>query len=167
MVPAGEAAANVHTIVQLKDPADPAYAEDENVQQYIADVQQYGAGADPTIGNIATGYNAAFVIADALTRAAEAEGGLTRANLMNAFWSLDLEAPLALGGTAKVDGTTDAYVAEYGVMAEYDPAATSYKVADGVEVDVEGKGRRVQRLSRSGFLHTVAGGCPAGHRVYP
>ena len=140
MVPAGEAAANVHTIVQLKDPADPAYAEDENVQQYIADVQQYGAGVDPNIGNVATGYNAAFVITDALTRAAEAEGGLTRANLMNAFWSLDLEAPLALGGTAKVDGTTDAYVAEYGVMAEYDPAAKSYKVADGVEVDVEGQG---------------------------
>ena len=35
---------------------------------------------------------------------------------------------------------TDAYIAEYGVMAEYDPAATGYKVADGVEIDVEGEG---------------------------
>ena len=88
MVPAGEAAANVHTIVQIKDAAHPAFADDENVQQYIADVAEFGGGADPKISNVATGYNAAFIIADALTWAVAAEGGLTRANLMNAFWSL-------------------------------------------------------------------------------
>ena len=124
----------------MKDPADPAYADDENVQLYIEDVGTYGAGVDPAIGNVATGYNAAVLVVDALTRAAEAEGGLTRANLMNVFWSLDIVPPLALGGVAKVDGTTDAYVVEYGVMAEYDPAATGYKVAEGVEIDVEGEG---------------------------
>jgi ABC-type branched-subunit amino acid transport system substrate-binding protein len=140
MVPAGEAAANVHTLVQLKDPADPAYADDPDVQQYLADVAEFGAGVDPAIGNVATGYNAAFLITDALTRAAEMEGGLTRANLMNAFWSLNTDQPLTVGGVAKVDGITDAYVAEYGIMAEYDPAATGYKVADGVEIDVEGQG---------------------------
>ena len=140
MVPAGEAAANVHTIVQIKDPADPAFAEDEDMQQYLADVAEFGAGVDPNIGNVATGYNAAFLITDALTRAAEMEGGLTRANLMNAFWSYDTEGPLLLGGQVKVDGTTDTYVAEYGVMAEYDPANKTYKTAEGVEVDVEGQG---------------------------
>lgn len=140
MVPAGEAAANVHTLVLIKDSGDPAFADDPAVQQYVADVEQYGGGVDPTIGNVGTGYNAGFMIVDALTRAAEAEGGLTRANLMNAFWSFDLEPPLFIGGRAKVDGVTDAYIAEYGVMAEFDPAAQGYKIADGVEIDVEGEG---------------------------
>ena len=58
---------------------------------------------------------------------------------MNAFWSFDV-TPLALGGVAHVDGMTDAYISEFGVMAEYDPATTTYKVADGVEIDVEGEG---------------------------
>jgi ABC-type branched-subunit amino acid transport system substrate-binding protein len=140
MVPAGEAAANVFTIVQIKDPADPAFAEDEDMQQYLADVAEFGAGVDPNIGNVATGYNAGFLITDALTRAAAMEGGLTRANLMNAFWSYDTVGPLLLGGTVKTDGMTDAYVAEYGVMAEYDPANKTYKTSEGVEVDVEGTG---------------------------
>jgi branched-chain amino acid transport system substrate-binding protein len=140
MTPAGEAAANTYNMVVIKDPADPNYAEDAEVQEYVADVQEYGAGADPNVGNIASGYNAAALVVDALTRAAEMEGGLTRANLMNAFWSFDTEAPLSLGGVAKVDGVTDAYISEYGVMAEFDPAAQSYKVAEGVEIDAEGQG---------------------------
>jgi hypothetical protein len=140
MVPAGEAAANVHTLVVLKDPADPAFADDPDVQQYLADVAEFGAGVDPNIGNVATGYNAAFLISDAITRASAMEGGLTRANLMNAFWSFDLEQPLTLGGVAKVDGVSDAYIAEYGVMSEFDPATGGYKTSEGVEVDVEGQG---------------------------
>jgi branched-chain amino acid transport system substrate-binding protein len=140
MVPAGEAAANVHTLVVAKDPGDPAYADDPGMQEYLADVEQYGEGVDPTIGNVATGWTTGYQIEDAVTRALESEEGLTRASLMNAFWSMDLELPLSLGGVARVDGVTDAYVAEYGVMAEYDPAATGYKVAEGVEIDAEGSG---------------------------
>jgi branched-chain amino acid transport system substrate-binding protein len=140
MVPAGEAAANVHTLVVIKDPADPAYAEDPAIQEYLADVETYGEGVDPTIGNVLTGYNAGFLIEDAVTRAAEMEGGLTPANLMNAFWSFDTESPYVLGGVAKVDGVTDAYISEYGVMAEFDPAGPGYKVDEGVEIDVEGEG---------------------------
>ncbi|MGI9051226.1 MAG: hypothetical protein ACR2HQ_01015, partial [Ilumatobacteraceae bacterium] len=140
MVPAGEAAANVHTLVVLKDPSDPAYADDEGVVQYLADVGQYGPGVDPAVGNVATGYNAAVLIVDAATRAGELEGGLTRANMMNAFWSFDLEQPLTLGGVARVNGIDDAYISEYGVMAEYDPAAMTYLVEEGVEIDAEGEG---------------------------
>jgi branched-chain amino acid transport system substrate-binding protein len=140
MVPAGEAAANVFTLVVAKDPSDPAYADDEAVKQYIADVGTYGPGIDAKVGNVFTGYNAAFYVVDALTRAAEMEGGLTRANLMNAFWSFDLVGPIAIGGIGHVDGVTDAYIAEFGVMSEYDPVGQTYKVADGVEIDVEGQG---------------------------
>ena len=43
MIPAGEAAANVHTLVVNQDPADPTYAEEPAMQQYLADVETYGA----------------------------------------------------------------------------------------------------------------------------
>ena len=140
MVPAGEAAANVYTLVVLKDPSDPAYADDAGIKQYLDDVATYGPGIDATVGNVLTGYNAAFAVVDALTRAAKMEGGLTRANLMNAFWSLNLTGPGLIGGTSRVDGVTDAYIAEFGVMAEYDPAGQTYKVTEGVQIDVEGQG---------------------------
>ena len=140
MVPAGEAAANVYTLVVAKDPSDPAYADDPDVKKYIADVGTYGPGIDPKVGNVFTGYNAGFYVVDALTRAAKMDGGLTRANLMNAFWSFNLKGPIAIGGIGHVDGIKDAYIAEYGVMAEYDPAGQTYKVADGVKIDVEGQG---------------------------
>jgi ABC-type branched-subunit amino acid transport system substrate-binding protein len=140
MVPAGEAAANVFTLVVAKDPSDPAYADDPDVKQYIADVGTYGPGIDAKIGNVFTGYNAAFYVVDALTRAAKMDGGLSRANLMNAFWSFDLKGPIAIGGIGHVDGITDAYIAEFGVMSEYDPAGQTYKVGEGVKIDVEGKG---------------------------
>jgi hypothetical protein len=68
------------------------------------------------------------------------EGGLTRANMMNAFWSFDIEQPLTVGGVAHVDGIEDAYIAEYGVMAEYDPAGQTYLVEEGTVIDVEGEG---------------------------
>ena len=58
MVPAGEAAANVFTLVVAKDPSDPAYADDAAVKQYLADVGTYGPGIDATVGNVFTGYNA-------------------------------------------------------------------------------------------------------------
>jgi len=140
MVPAGEAAANVYTLVVAKDPSDPSYADDEGVKQYLEDVATYGPGIDSKVGNVFTGYNAAFMTVDALTRAAKMDGGLTRANLMNAFWSYNIVGPIAIGGIAHVDGITDAYISEFGVMSEYDPAGQTYKVKDGVEIDVEGQG---------------------------
>ncbi len=138
VAPAGEAAAEAYTIVTQKDPSDPAFADDPEMKQYFADVQQYGGGADPKLGNTATGYDIATVIVDNLTRAAAMEGGLTRANMMNAVWSTDLSLPLAAGGKYKVDGTKDAYAVEDGYIAVFDPASGGYKDT-GFKVNLEGK----------------------------
>ena len=138
VAPAGEAAAEAYTIVTQKDPSDPAFADVAEMKQYFADVQQYGGGADPKLGNTATGYDIATVIVDNLTRAAAMEGGLTRANMMNAVWSTDLSLPLAAGGKYKVDGTKDAYAVEDGYIAVFDPASGGYKDT-GFKVNLEGK----------------------------
>jgi hypothetical protein len=75
---------------------------------------------------------------DTLERAAALEGGLTRANIMNAAWATNYELPLILGGTFHVDGITDAYGAEYAAMLQYD-AATGSLVETGSVFDVEGE----------------------------
>jgi ABC-type branched-subunit amino acid transport system substrate-binding protein len=138
ILPAGEAATEVYTIVTQKDPSDPAFADDPNMKQFQADVAQFGNGADPKNANVLTGYNNGFLLEDNLKRAAAMDGGLTRANLMNAIWSSDIELPLTLGGKAKVDGTTDAYAIEYGKMMVFDPAVGGYKDT-GFTVDLEGQ----------------------------
>ena len=118
------------------------------MQQYLEDVEQYGPDADPNARQRRSpGTTPAFVTVDALNRAAAMEGGLTRANLMNAFWSIDIEPPLALGGVAQVDGVTDAYTAEFGVMSEFDPAGPSYKDGRGRRDRRRGRGRALRRLT--------------------
>jgi branched-chain amino acid transport system substrate-binding protein len=138
VAPAGEAAAEAYTIVYTKDPGDATYADDPAIKAYLADVAQYGNGADGKIGSTATGYTIGYLITENLKRAAAMTGGLTRANLMNAIWSTDTATPLAIGGKAHVDGTTDAYAAEYGKIVVYDPASGGYKDT-GFDVDLEGK----------------------------
>jgi hypothetical protein len=147
MVPAGEAAANVFTLVVAKDPSDPAYADDPDVKQYIADVGTYGPGVDAKVGNVFTGYNGAFLTVDALTRAAKMDGGLTRANLMNAFWSFNTKSPIAIGGVAKVDGVKDAYIAEYGVMAGVRPDRADVQGGRRRQDRRRGSRRSVRRLT--------------------
>jgi ABC-type branched-subunit amino acid transport system substrate-binding protein len=138
VAPAGEAAKDVYTIVTQKDPSDPAYADDPGMKQYMADVAQYGGGADPKLGNTATGYTIGLLLEDNLKRAAAMEGGLTRANMMNAIWSTNTSLPLSLGGKVQVNGTTDAYPVEYGKVQVFDPASGGYKDT-GFTVDPEGK----------------------------
>ena len=141
MVPAGEAAANVHTLVVSSRTRPTRPTPTTTASSSTSPTSASTAPASTrTSATWPPATTRRSLIVDALTRAAAMEGGLTRANLMNAFWSLDLEPPLALGGVAKVDGVTDAYIAEYGVMAEFDPAARATRRREGVEIDVEGQG---------------------------
>ena len=111
---------------------------------YKADVAKYGAGArSPTTGSSPRATTSGASSSTCCTRAAEMEGGLTRANIMNAAWSIDFELPLILGGTAKVDGITDAYTSEYAEMLQYD-ATNRFAGAHRRHLRRRGQDRRVQ-----------------------
>ena len=122
MIPAGEAAANVHTLVVTRTRPTRPTPRIRRCSSTWRTSPPTVKDVDPNVGNVGTGWTVGFPIEDAVNRAMEMEGGLTQANLMNAFWSYNLEGPLALGGSPSVDGITDAYIIEFGVMAEYDPA---------------------------------------------
>ena len=89
--PAGD---GVYVLGQQKDPSDPRFADDEAVVQYKEDVAEFGAGADANNGRSARATTSARCSSTCSTRAAELEGGLTRANIMNAAWSVDFQIPL-------------------------------------------------------------------------
>ena len=133
--PAGD---GVYVLGQQKDPSDPRFTDDEAMVQYKADVTEFGAGADANNGSVLTGYNPGALLTEVLTNATEMEGGLTRANIMNAAWAVDFKIPLLIGGTAKMDGIKDAYISEYAEMLQYD-AAKGSQVPTGETFDVEGK----------------------------
>jgi ABC-type branched-subunit amino acid transport system substrate-binding protein len=136
--PVDPAGNGVYILGQQKDPSDPQWADDPPMVEYKADMAEFGASLDANNGQHLTGYNLAALMVDTLERAAALDGGLTRANVMNAAWATNFKVPLILGGTFHVDGITDAYGAEFAAMLQYDAATGSLK-ATGLEFDVEGK----------------------------
>ncbi len=136
--PVDPAGNGVYILGQQKDPSDPRFADDAAMKQYNDDVAKYGKGVQATNGNIVTGYNIGAVMSDVLTRAAKMDGGLTRANIMNAVWSTDYPTPLVVGGKAHLDGIKDAYSLEFAEMLQYDAAKHS-QVPTGDTFDVEGQ----------------------------
>jgi hypothetical protein len=97
---------------------DPAYADEEIIKLYNQVVSD--AGLDPKQATYGTGWIFAITMVEALKRAAELPGGLTRPNLVIANRSLDFEHPLVLEGIAtRLEGMNDAYFIEGGQMREY------------------------------------------------
>jgi branched-chain amino acid transport system substrate-binding protein len=136
--PADPAGDGMYILGLYPDPSDPTHADDPAMKRYKADIATYGPSLDSSNGNIASGYNVAFLIIETLKAAAKLPGGLTRANVMNAAWNLDTKLPLVLGGEAKVDGNTDAFVYEWAEMLRYD-AAKHAQVPTGDRFELEGR----------------------------
>lgn len=138
--PAGEAADGVLQIQSFKDPADPAFADDEEIQNYIADIEQYGAdGVEPLNGFVSIGYRNAAMLVHSMREAADSADGLTREALANAVWNIDLAPPLAQPGiTVKMSGSADAYPVESGTMFRFDAAEASM-VDTGLTLSAEGE----------------------------
>ncbi|MFC4783994.1 ABC transporter substrate-binding protein [Nocardioides sp. MAHUQ-72] len=129
--PAAQGALAVAENKQITDDSDP------DIQKFKDDIAKYGEGAKAT-DDALSGYRYAMIFVEAAKAAAKLDGGLTRANLMDAAWNLDTRWFASVGGAARTDGTKDAYAQETGQMVSWD-AAKQELVPVGDPIDREGK----------------------------
>jgi ABC-type branched-subunit amino acid transport system substrate-binding protein len=122
--PAGEGA-----VVPLfrKDPSDPRWADDPAVQEYLADMEAAGESKAAVFGNALDGYNFALMTVQNLKDAAAMEGGLTKANVMNAAWNMDMQRPLMINPEQVTSGPADPYAVESGEMGAYSTATKGWE----------------------------------------
>ncbi|HEX2889118.1 ABC transporter substrate-binding protein [Vineibacter terrae] len=99
LVPAGlENSVGLITAAFIKTTSDPAWAEDADVQDYVAFMKKWVPQDNPDDAFCAMGFLAASVLRDVLTRAGN---DLTRENVMKMAKSIDgLRPPLILPGLA-------------------------------------------------------------------
>ncbi len=97
LAPAGlENAVGLVTAIASKIPADPRWANDKDVQDYLAFMKEWNNNADPNDGSNSTGYNMAWMTELVLKRCGD---DLTRENLMKVVTSLkDIQLPLNVPG---------------------------------------------------------------------
>lgn len=94
-ITAGAAADGVVIPRYLKDPGDPAMADDAGVKTYLADV----AGVpDPNNAVTISGRMQADLLINTLKQAAGSEGGLTRVNIIEAARDQDYASPVLTNG---------------------------------------------------------------------
>ena len=103
--PAGvENAVGLVTAISSKIPADPRWANDKDVQEYLAFMKEWNNNADPNDGSNTTGYNSAWLTEYVLRKCGD---NLTRENLMKVVGNLkDVQLPLALPGVT-ISSTPD------------------------------------------------------------
>ena len=132
---AGENADGAFAVTNIKDPMNPAYADDEAMQEYMSTLADYGADdVDPENGIVAYGYTQAAIFVKVL----EGLDELTRPALMNAMYDLsDLSAGLLIDGVTINTSEDDRYLAENVQMIQYD-AANAYFTNVGDVLDFEG-----------------------------
>lgn len=117
--PAGEGA-----VVPLfsKDPADPRWADDPAMKEYLADMAAADQQKMAPLGNALDGYNWGLQLVQNLKDAAAMEGGLTRVNVMNAAWNMNVTRPLMLHAEQSTNGPADPVAAEAGQIGKYSTA---------------------------------------------
>jgi ABC-type branched-subunit amino acid transport system substrate-binding protein len=124
----------------LKICGDPAWDDDEAVQEVEAVLDEFG-GVTCADGSFSTGVVYGQFMEDLLRAAAALPGGLNRINLMAATWNADTTNANLMGGTLKLDGVNDAYwteAAQIQVIVVADDKLTFQNVGD--LIDVEGQG---------------------------
>ncbi len=132
---AGEAADGVFATTNIKDPLNPAFADDEAMKEYFATLEEFGASdVDPENGIVAYGYTQGALLVEIL----ESLETLDRGSLMNAMYELDgLTAGLLLDGVEVNTSPEDRFLAEDVQMIQYN-AANKYFENVGEVLDFEG-----------------------------
>jgi branched-chain amino acid transport system substrate-binding protein len=133
---AGANADGAYAVTNIKDPQNPAYADDEDMQEYLDTLEQYGAeDVDPENGIVAYGYTQAAILVDVLGGLDE----LTRSNLMNAMYEIeDLQTGLLIEGAPVNTSPEDRYLVENVQLIQYD-AENAYFTNVGDVLDFEGQ----------------------------
>jgi branched-chain amino acid transport system substrate-binding protein len=114
-----EALKGVVSMGYMKDPTDPAYADDPAVKDYLAWVEKYAPAADQRIDKSApNGYVAAQLMAEVLRRCGD---DLTRANVLRQATSLHgFSMPMLLPGITVDTSATDYFPFGEQQMERYD-----------------------------------------------
>jgi branched-chain amino acid transport system substrate-binding protein len=132
---------DTYTVLYVKDPLDPALANDPIIVAYNDIMKK--AGLDPTKSTYFTGFAYGWYMVAILKEAASYKGGLNRANIALAAHELQVPSPILVPGIAsKVDGGKDAYMVEGGQMVKYtvtDPKQLGNWVPDGQVIDTDGQ----------------------------
>jgi branched-chain amino acid transport system substrate-binding protein len=133
---AGAAAEDVYSVGNVKDPVDPQYAEDPEMQRYRETVGQYQPEADLDNGIVAYGWTQGALLVEALKGV---EGDLTRLSFMESVYNLDgLEAGLLLEGISVTTTPDDPFLAETVQLVQYDSAKKYFDFV-GEQFSLEGE----------------------------
>ncbi|MFN8019647.1 MAG: ABC transporter substrate-binding protein [Acidimicrobiales bacterium] len=132
---AGDAADKVFATTNIKDPMNPAFKDDEAMQEYRDTLAQYGAkDVDPDNGIVAYGYTQAALLVEILGMLPK----LDRATLMNQMYDLkDVTGGLLIDGVKVNTSTEDRFLTEDVQMIQYD-AANKYFTNVGPVLDFDG-----------------------------
>lgn len=131
--PLGELADGLLTVRSSLDPADPTAATEPSMREYLEAMQKYQPSYDPRSTYVADGYRFAALLVEQLQRAASAEGGLNRINLINAVWSTDTVLPLNFPDSRTVINGDVPFPVGDGSMLAYDASTKSWEPT-GVDV---------------------------------
>ncbi|ROO86465.1 ABC-type branched-subunit amino acid transport system substrate-binding protein [Actinocorallia herbida] len=95
--PAGAAADGQQVMVWLKDPANPIYADDAGVKQYLTDAAAQGVKA-PLNNYTVNGWAIGDLMVDAFTKAAASEDGLSRLGIIKVARTQTYSPPMFIDG---------------------------------------------------------------------
>ncbi|MEY4752148.1 MAG: hypothetical protein RIQ60_4362 [Pseudomonadota bacterium] len=117
--PAGfENSVGLLTTAYLKDPTDPAFANDQDYKDWLAWMKQYYPAGDVTSNFNVTAYTHAFTLVQVLKQCGD---NLTRANVMKQAASLDIpQVPMALPGVGVKTSADDYFPVEKEQLAKFD-----------------------------------------------
>ncbi len=137
---AGAAADGVFATTNIKDPLNPAFADDEAMKEYQATLTEFGeSDVDPENGIVAYGYTQAALFQHVLEQSPE----LSRSAVLNTLRTIDTEGlGLMLEGVSAKMSADDPYLAENLQLVQYD-ASNKYFENVGEVIDFEGKTKDV------------------------
>jgi branched-chain amino acid transport system substrate-binding protein len=135
---AGKNADKAFAVTNIKDPLNPAFADDEAMKTYLSVLDEFGADdVDPENGIVAYGYTQAAVFVEVLKGLDE----LTRPALMDAMHAIDdiSGVGLLIDGVSVKTSADDPYLAENVQLIQYDAAEAHFNNVGDEVLDFEGK----------------------------